>query len=134
MRRRNSLPKDMRPGGFFDVSSVWGNVKSIILILLGSFAIWNFHYFSFWLDSVMGLEHTPATEGVIRVRRFWAGTLGFGGLFVGITKILWLYWYRKQAIRSAKGQWYDKVSLNKADLYAGEGEEKSLEKKGGGKQ
>ena len=118
MRRRNSLPKDMRPGGFFDVSSVWGNVKSIILILLGAFAIWNFHYFSFWLDSVLGLEHIPATEGMIRVRRFWAGILGFGGLFVGIAKILWLYWYRKQAVKSAGGQWFDNASLSKEDLYA----------------
>nr|WP_152029990.1 hypothetical protein [Pseudomonas sp. LPH1] len=118
MRKLRPLPKYMRPGGFFDISSVWGNIKSIILVLLGAFAIWNFHYFSFWLDSVLGLEHTPATEGMVRVRRFWAGILGGAGLFVGIAKILWLYWYRKQAVKSAEGQWYDNASLSKEDLYA----------------
>lgn len=122
MRRRKPLPKYMQPGGFLDISRVAGSVRAIIIVLFGSFLIWNFHYFSFWLDSVLGLEHVPATESMIRVRRFWAGVMAGVMIFAGVWKIIWLYWYRKKSIKSAEGQWYDSADLTKEDLYSGEEE------------
>lgn len=51
---KNSLPKEMRRGGFFDVSTVKGNLLVLVVVLSCCFAIWNFHYSSFWLDSLLG--------------------------------------------------------------------------------
>ncbi|MBE7373544.1 hypothetical protein [Pseudomonas lopnurensis] len=118
---KKGLPREMRTGGFLDISTVKGNIFSIAVVLLCCFAIWNFHYFSFWLDSVLGFEHVPATEGMIRVRRFWAGLAAGTMVLAGAGNIVWLCWYRKQAIKSAKGQWYDNADLTKEDLYGDEG-------------
>lgn len=120
---KKGLPREMRHGGLLDISTVKGNVRSVVIVLLCCFAIWNFHDFSFWLSSVLGLDYVPATEGMIRVRRFWAGLAAGTMLLAGGGNILWLYWYRKQAIQSAKGQWYDNASLSKEDLYSDEGDE-----------
>lgn len=134
MRRRKVLPRYMQPGGFFDLSSVAGNIRYIFLCLLGALLVWNVNHFFDWIDMVLGLSSTPDSESTIRVRRFWASILGVGGVLTGLAKILWLYWYRKQAIKSVEGQWYDNAPLSKEDLYADEGQEISSEKKGGGKQ
>lgn len=122
MKRR--LPKEMQPGGFLDFFTVKGSARTIVVVLLCCFAIWNFHYFSFWLDSVLGLEHVPATESMIRIRRFWAGVMAGTMVLVGVGNILWLYWYRKKAINSAKGQWYDRADMSKEDLYWDDDESK----------
>lgn len=122
MRRRRPVPKYMQCGAFLDSASIVGNLRAMVIVFFGSFALWSFHYFSFWVDSLLGLEHVPATEGMIRVRRFWAALMA-GVMFVSVVvKIIWLYWYRKQAIRSAKGQWYDRLDISKEDLYGGEDE------------
>jgi hypothetical protein len=120
MRRRTPLPKYMQPGGFFDLSSARGNIRYIFLCLLGSFLIWNANYIFDWIDMILGLSSTPDSESTVRVRRFWASILGVGGVLTGFAKILWLYWYRKQAIKSTEGQWYDRPGLSKKDLYEGD--------------
>lgn len=128
-----SLPREKRPGGFFDVSTVKGNVRSVVVVLVCCSVIWNFHYISFWLNSVFGFEHVPASESMIHVRRFWAGLAAGTMVLAGGGNILWLYLYRKQAIKSAEGQWYDKLSLNKEDLYADdEGDPPTGKKEGDG--
>lgn len=131
MRRRKPLPKYMQPGGFFDLSSVRGNIRYIFLCLFGAFLIWNANHIFDWIDIILGLSSTPDSESTIRVRRFWASILGVGGVLTGLVKILWLYWYRKQAIKSTEGQWYDSAPLSKEDLYADEGDEPSSGKKEG---
>ena len=128
---KRGLPREMRPGGFLDISTVKGSARAVVVVLLCCFAIWNFHYFSFWLDSVLRLEHVPATEGMIRVRRFWAGVAAGTMVLAGGGNILWLYLYRRQAVKSAKGQWYDNAPLSKEDLYADEGDETPSGKKEG---
>ncbi|MFC3609704.1 hypothetical protein [Stutzerimonas tarimensis] len=96
----------------------------MVIILLGAFCIWNAHHIFDWIDLSLGLEFTPDSDRTIRVRRFWAGVLAGVGVFAGVGKILWIYWYRKQAIKSAKGQWYDRGDISKEDFYRDEGDGK----------
>ncbi|WP_407294392.1 hypothetical protein [Stutzerimonas zhaodongensis] len=116
MRGKNSLPRYMRPGGFYDLSSVKGNIRYILLCLLGACIIWYSNHIFDGLDMLFEFSSTPDSESTIRVRRFWAGVLGAVGTLTGLAKILWLYRYRKHAIKSAEGQWYDNPSLSKKDL------------------
>lgn len=111
------LPKEMQFGGFLDLSTVGGTIRSIIIVLLGSFFIWNAHHVFDWVYSVLGIESVPDSESTIRIRRFWAGVAAGTMMLLGGANILWLCWYRKQAVKSAEGQWYDNASLSKEDLY-----------------
>lgn len=111
-----SVRKD-KGNDFFDFRNLAGIFRTIAVVFVCCFAIWNMHHVWLWLSSVLGFDYVPATEGMVRNRRFWAGTLFSFVLVVGVINFVWLCWYRRQAIKSAKGQWYDNPDFKKEDLY-----------------
>lgn len=105
---------------FFDYKRPIGIVRTVAFAFFCSFAMWNMHHVWLWLSSVVGFDYVPATEGMVRNRRFWASVLFSIVLVSGVLNFVWIYWYRRQAVKSAKGQWYDDPSLRKEDLYDAE--------------
>ena len=117
---KRGLPKEMQAGGGLDWSRGWGVARTVAVVLFCCFVIWNSHNIFPWIYSCLNVEYTPDSVGTIRVRKFWAGAMAVLMVFAGVGQIIWLYWYRKEAIKSAKGQWYDNAGLTKRDLYSDE--------------
>lgn len=117
MRRRRPLPRYMAPGGFTDIATMSGNVKFIIIGLSASLALWNTHHIVDWIYSILEMGYMSISAGQIRTHKFWGGLLGCSTITIGVAQMLWLYWCRRQAIKSAVGQWYDRDDLNRSDLH-----------------
>ena len=113
---RRSQFKEVGVGGFFDLSTIKGTARAMVAVLLCVLMLWNVDCIFTWLYGWLGIDYVPATESMVRVRRFWAKVF-FTGMFVsGSGNILWLYFYRRNSIKSARGQWYDRPGLTKEDL------------------
>lgn len=121
---KNGLPKEMQPGGWLDWSRGWGVARTVAIVLFCCAVIWNSHNIFPWVYSFLSVEYTSDSTGTIRLRKFWAGVMAGLAIFAGVGKIIWLYWYRKKAIQSAQGQWYDNAGLTKDDLYSSEEKER----------
>lgn len=110
-------PKEMRPGESLEMDTLKGCVRWFLLGWICFFGMWYVDCIGYWMDNVFGVVSDPPTIGQIRFQRFLAislaGTTIVGSFFMGLN----IYIKQKNAKKSARGQWYDKESLTREELY-----------------
>ncbi|NQD81216.1 hypothetical protein [Phytopseudomonas seleniipraecipitans] len=111
------LPREMQPGGMLDLSTIRGNLLTVLFVILCCIIMWNLHHITFWLNSLVGITIVDMGDDAIRVRRFWAGIMAGVMLLIGVGNSLRIYCVRRRAVNSSKGQWYDNAELRKKDLF-----------------
>ena len=79
---RRARYKDTDPGGFFDLSTIKGTARAMVAVLLCVLMLWNVDWIFTWLYGWLGIDYVPATESMVRVRRFWAKVFLLACLFL----------------------------------------------------
>lgn len=109
--------KEMRPGGPLDITTLKGNVRCFFLGWIGFWGMWYIDDFFNWVDHVQGVVRNYPAYKDQRFHRFLAiilpGTTMAGSFVMGIT----IYIKKRNARKSAQGQWYDKETLSREELY-----------------
>ena len=113
------------PGGMADVSSYRSALFSAIDGLLGYFIFWNadaaIDNFSVWIKNPKSwfFPTTPwnLLEPAVRRHHFYAYAFLIFCSILSLLICCRIWFTRRRARKSAKGQWYDKPGLTKDDLY-----------------
>lgn len=80
-----SWPKEMQPGGFFDIKSISGNIKGIIF---GFFVFWYSYEIFTWIDDLMGIERKFSSEDRVAHRKVLGVSLGGGVVSIFLTFLI----------------------------------------------
>lgn len=118
----------------FDTSTIHGIIMTMTVVALGCLMIWYIDDIDQWVHEALGFsyDYTPTTEGQLRATRALASFLFLVNLVafsVGAFFVIKEKLYRRSAIKSTKGQWYDSDNLKEDDLYQDEPEDCSEEEK-----
>lgn len=119
---------------FFDTSTIHGIIMTMTVVALGCLMIWYIDNIDQWVHEALGFsyDYTPTTEGQLRATRALASFLfmvNFVVFSVSTFFVIKKKLYRRSAIKSTKGQWYDSDNLKEEDLYQDEPEDCSAKEK-----
>lgn len=72
--------KEMQPGGFFDITTIKGNLRGIILGVICFLGMWYTHEIVSWVYDIFEIEREYSSVSKVKFRRVMSVFLG-GGLY-----------------------------------------------------